>query len=45
MSDLHNLFVDFNRTISLSDTKVSNLRRGRDALRKKIKNWFKDNKK
>lgn len=45
MANINDLFIDFNETISLSKGKVDNLRRGRDALRKKIKEWFRDNKK
>lgn len=44
MSDLNNLFSKFNDKISLSTTKKDNLKRGRDALRKKIKDDFKDKK-
>lgn len=45
LADINNLFIDFNEKISLSKTKADNLRRGRDALRKKIKEWFSDNEK
>lgn len=43
MADINGLFLDFNDSISLSKTKSDNLRRGRDALRTKIKKWFTDN--
>lgn len=45
LADINNLFVDFYEKISLSKEKADNLRRGRDALRKKIKEWFSDNEK
>ena len=43
MADIHDLFVEFNDNISLSTEKSANLRRGRDALRSKIKTWFDEN--
>lgn len=43
MADINGLFLDFNDSISLSKTKSDNLKRGRDALRAKIKKWFTDN--
>lgn len=45
MADINNLFSDFSDSISLSKTKSDNLRRGRDALRGKIKKWFSNNEK
>lgn len=43
MPDLNNLFLKFNDKITLSTTKKENLKTGRNALRKKIKDNFKDN--
>lgn len=43
MPDLNNKFSGFNKKISLSSTKKNNLKTGRDALRDKIKDGFKDN--
>ncbi|HBE8719199.1 TPA: hypothetical protein KM432_003879 [Clostridioides difficile] len=40
MADLNNLFLGFNDKITLSPSKKENLRIGRDALRKKIKDKF-----
>ncbi|MCD2348882.1 cyclic GMP-AMP synthase DncV-like nucleotidyltransferase [Clostridium guangxiense] len=40
MSDLNKLFAKFNDTITLSSIKKENLRTGRNALRKKIKDKF-----
>lgn len=37
------LFKKFDSSIQLSDFKEGELRRGRDALRSKIKKWFQDN--
>ena len=42
MADIHDLFKKFNNEISLSTDKQNNLRKGRDALRSKIKTWFTD---
>lgn len=42
MPDLNHLFLDFNDEISLSSAKKDNLRRGRNALRQKIKDNFKE---
>lgn len=42
MADIHDLFTKFNSEISLSSDKRDNLRRGRNALRGKIKTWFDD---
>lgn len=43
MADIHDLFARFNSEITLSPDKKENLRRGRNALRDKIKTWFADN--
>lgn len=43
MSNLHNLFQKFNENITLTATKKDNLRRGRNALREKIRKDFKEN--
>ena len=40
MADLNKLFVEFNDKITLSSSKKENLRTGRDALRKKIRDKF-----
>lgn len=40
MADLHKLFTEFNNKITLSSSKKENLKTGRDALRKKIKDKF-----
>jgi hypothetical protein len=40
MADLNKLFAKFNETITLSSTKKENLKTGRNALRKKIKDKF-----
>lgn len=42
MPNLNNKFSTFNEKISLTTTKKTNLKRGRDALRDKIKSDFKD---
>ncbi len=42
MSDFHNEFQELLKKISLSSTKIYNLRRGRDALRDKIESYYKD---
>ncbi|MTI47820.1 MAG: hypothetical protein FH761_08265 [Firmicutes bacterium] len=42
MPNLNNLFSGFNENISLKGTKRDNLKRGRDTLRKKVKDNFKD---
>jgi hypothetical protein len=41
MSDLHRLFGDFNDNISLSATKKEDLKRGRNALRQKVRDYLK----
>lgn len=43
MMYVDDLFKKFNDRIQLSSSKEDELRRGRNALRSKIKNWFKDN--
>ena len=42
MPDLNSKFSKFNNNISLSSTKKNNLKRGRDSLKDKIKDNFKD---
>ncbi|MCQ4924952.1 hypothetical protein NE686_17765 [Tissierella carlieri] len=42
MCNLHEQFGDFHDNISLSNTKKEDLRRGRDALRQKVRNYFKE---
>jgi len=42
MSNLHNLFLNFNNNISLTKTKKENLRGSRNAIRDKIKSYFKN---
>ena len=43
MADIHALFMSFNDSITLSNSKTSSLRTSRDSLRKGIKEWFSDN--
>ena len=43
MINTDDLFKKFDSCIQLSVSKESELRRGRNALRSKIKNWFQDN--
>ena len=43
MADIHNLFMSFNDSITLSDAKTNSLRTSRNSLRKEIKEWFGDN--
>lgn len=43
MPDLNHLFLEFSDKISLSSAKKGNLRRGRNALRQKIRDDFKEN--
>lgn len=40
MANLNSLFLEFNNKIKLSSSKKEDLRTGRDALRKDIKDWF-----
>lgn len=42
MADLNKLFLSFNTEITLNSEKKENLRTGRNALRKKIKDKFKE---
>ena len=44
MAVLHKELVEFNSSIKLSKAKKDGLKSSRDELRKKIKNWFKENK-
>lgn len=43
MMDTGDLFKKFDSCIQLSDFQENELRRGRYALRSKIKKWFQDN--
>lgn len=43
MADIHDLFMSFNDSITLSDAKTNSLRTSRNSLRKEIKEWFGDN--
>ena len=43
MRYVDDLFKKFDDSIRLSDSEESELRRGRDVLRSKIKKWFQDN--
>lgn len=43
MADIHELFMSFNDSITLSDAKTNSLRTSRNSLRKEIKEWFSDN--
>ena len=43
MADINELFKTFNDNITLTNSKSDDVRTGRDALREKIKKWFKDN--
>ena len=45
MADCTKEFNQLLTKIDLSKTKIENLKRGRDALREKIKNYYKDNNK
>ena len=42
MADIHDLFMSFNDSITLSDAKTNSLRTSRNSLRKEIKEWFSD---
>jgi len=44
MANNHEQFIEFNTTISLDSSKKDELRKNRDALRKKITDYFKNNK-
>jgi len=43
MSVLHKEFTTFNKTIKLTQARKDSLKKSRKELRKKIRNWFKDN--
>lgn len=43
MSDLNTLYNNFNEKIKLTSSKTDSLKRGRDAIREKIKSNFSDN--
>lgn len=42
MADINDLFCEFDDNIKLSDSKEDSLRKSRDLLRQKIKDWFSD---
>lgn len=42
MANCHKLFLDFNTTIALDSEHKKSLRRSRDAVRKKIRDYFQD---
>lgn len=42
MADSHSLFQDFSRAIALGSNRKKELRRSRDAVRKKIRKYFKE---
>jgi hypothetical protein len=42
--DTHKLFLEFDKEIRLSDSKTDDLRKNRDAIRKKIRDYFTDKK-
>lgn len=44
MARLHQQFIEFNSRIRLTDVRISSLKTSRKDLRKKIRNWFKENK-
>jgi len=44
MAVLHKEFITFNKRIKLSSSRKESLKTSRKELRKKIRNWFKDNK-
>jgi hypothetical protein len=43
MANCHGLFQEYHKTIKLSASKKELLRKGRNSLRKIIKNFFKEN--
>lgn len=45
MADLHRSFLDFNDTIALSSSHKKTLRKSRDAVREKIRKYFREEKK
>ena len=44
MAVLHKEFIDYNKTIKLTQARIESLKTSRKELRKKIRNWFKENK-
>ena len=44
MANNHEQFIEFNNTVSLDSSKKNELKKNRDALRKKITDFFKNNK-
>lgn len=44
MAILHQQFTEFNSEIKLNDLRKQSLKKSRNAIRKKIKKWFLDNK-
>ena len=44
MAVLHKEFINYNSSIKLTGSRKDSLRKSRKELRKKIRNWFKDNK-
>lgn len=43
MATLHKNYIDFNRSISLTDSRLDSLKASRKGLRKKIRAWVKEN--
>ena len=43
MANCHKLFLDFNAAIALESNCKKTLRKSRDAVREKIRNYFRDN--
>jgi hypothetical protein len=44
MATLHNEFTKYNKAIKLTDSRKEKLKASRKDIKKKIRNWFKDNK-
>lgn len=44
MAALHNEFTKYNKAIKLTDSRKEKLKASRNDIKKKIRNWFKDNK-
>ncbi len=44
MAVLHKEFIKYNKEIKLTSTREESLKKSRKELRRKIRNWFKDNK-
>ena len=42
MANLHQAFIDFDKTVKLTEAKKADIRRRRDAVRDKIRAFFKD---